>query len=53
VRRPILMVAMILASWPMSALAADDPTASALILQGGDLFKRENYEGARAAFARA
>jgi tetratricopeptide (TPR) repeat protein len=47
------MVAMILASWPMSALAADDPTASALILQGGDLFKRENYEGARSAFAHA
>ena len=47
------MVAMILASWPTLALAADDPTASALILQGGDLFKRENYEGARAAFARA
>ena len=47
------MVAMILASWPTLALAADDPTASALILQGADLFKRENYEGARAAFARA
>jgi tetratricopeptide (TPR) repeat protein len=47
------MVAMLVASWPTLALAADDPTASALILQGGDLFKRENYEGARAAFARA
>src|ERR1019366_7509113 len=53
VRRRILMVAMILASWPTLALAADDTTASALILQGADLFKRENYEGARAAFARA
>jgi tetratricopeptide (TPR) repeat protein len=47
------MVAMILASWPTLVLAADDPAASALVLQGGDLFKRENYEGARAAFARA
>jgi tetratricopeptide (TPR) repeat protein len=47
------MAAIILASWPTLALAADDPTASALILQGADLFKRENYEGARAAFARA
>jgi len=53
VRRRILMVAMILASWPTLVLAADDPAASALVLQGGDLFKRENYEGARAAFARA
>jgi hypothetical protein len=44
---------MLVASWPTSGLAADDPTASALVLQGGDLFKRENYEGARAAFARA
>ncbi len=52
-RRRILMVAMILASWPTLVLAADDPAASALVLQGGDLFKRENYEGARAAFARA
>jgi hypothetical protein len=53
VRRRMLMVAMVLAFWPTSALAADDPTASALILQGADLFKREDYEGARAAFARA
>ena len=52
-RRRIVMVAMLVASWPTLALAADDPTASALILQGADLFKRENYEGARAAFARA
>jgi hypothetical protein len=44
---------MLVASWPKWALAADDPTASGLILQGADLFKRENYEGARAAFARA
>jgi hypothetical protein len=47
------MVAMLIASWPTLALAADDPTASSLVLQGGDLFRRENYEGARAAFARA
>jgi tetratricopeptide (TPR) repeat protein len=44
---------MLVASWPALALAADDPTATALVLQGGDLFKHENYEGARAAFARA
>lgn len=52
-RRRVLIVAIILASAPTLALAADNPTASALVLQGGDLFKRENYEGARAAFARA
>jgi tetratricopeptide (TPR) repeat protein len=53
VRYRIVFVAMLVASWPTLAFAADDPTASVLVLQGGDLFKRENYEGARAAFARA
>jgi len=53
VRHRIVLVAMLVASSPTVALAADDPTATALVLQGGDLFKRENYEGARAAFARA
>jgi hypothetical protein len=52
-RYRIAMVAMLVASWPTWALATEDPTASTLILQGGELFKRENYEGARAAFARA
>ena len=49
----IAMVAMIVAAWPTLALAADDPTASALIRQGADLFRHEDYEGARAAFGRA
>jgi hypothetical protein len=53
VRRRGLVIAMLLAFAPTLAFAADDPTASALVLQGGDLFKREDYEGARAAFARA
>lgn len=44
---------MLVALWPTLALAADEPTASALIRQGADHFKHEDYEGARAAFARA
>ena len=48
-----VLIVAVLALKPASALAADEPTASALIRQGADLFKREDYEGARAAFARA
>ncbi|MDP9149454.1 MAG: hypothetical protein M3O36_05880 [Myxococcota bacterium] len=44
---------MIVASSPTLALAADEPTATALIWQGADHFKHEDYEGARAAFSRA
>jgi tetratricopeptide (TPR) repeat protein len=39
------------ASWPAAALGANE--ANALLRQGAELFKREDYEGARAAFARA
>lgn len=41
------------AAWPTASLAADDPTPVALLDQGADLFRHGDYEGARAAFARA
>jgi hypothetical protein len=53
VRCGIALAAMIVAAWPTPALAADDAAASALLRQGADRFRREDYEGARAAFARA
>jgi hypothetical protein len=40
-------------SWPAAALASDEPTPNALLRQGAELFRHEDYEGARAAFARA
>jgi hypothetical protein len=49
----IVLVGMLLASWPTWAHASDEPTASGLIWLGADLFRHEDYEGARAAFARA
>jgi hypothetical protein len=52
-RLRIVLVLTIAAAWPTSALAADDASASALLRQGADLFRHEDYEGARAAFARA
>jgi len=42
---------IVVGSWPPAALGADE--ANALLRQGAELFKREDYEGARAAFARA
>jgi len=53
VRGHIVLAALIVVSWPASARAADEPTAAALIVQGADRFKHEDYEAARAAFARA
>jgi hypothetical protein len=47
----VLVAAMAACAWAPSARAADD--ANALVRQGAELFKHEDYEGARAAFARA
>ena len=52
-RGRIVLAAMLVVTWPTLALADGEPTASALIRQGADHFKHEDYEGARAAFARA
>ena len=49
----VVLAAILVGCWPTLALAADDPAARALIRQGANLFKHEDYEGARAAFARA
>jgi hypothetical protein len=46
-----LMAVVLATVWPTTSLAADDPVA--LLGQGTDLFRRADYEGARAAFARA
>ncbi len=40
-------------TWSHAAFAADEETANALIRNGADLYKHEDYEGARGAFARA
>jgi tetratricopeptide (TPR) repeat protein len=47
----VLLAIVLAGSWPAAAFAADD--ADALLRQGAELFKREDYAGARAAFARA
>ena len=49
----VLAAVALAAAWPMTSLAADNPTAVGLLAQGADLFRHEDYEGARAAFARA
>jgi hypothetical protein len=48
----VLAVAL-LAAWPSAAGAAGDATPNALVRKGAELFKNEDYEGARTAFARA
>jgi tetratricopeptide (TPR) repeat protein len=50
-KRWVLLATVLAWSWPAFALGADE--ANALLRQGAELFKREDYEGARAAFARA
>jgi hypothetical protein len=50
-KRCVLLAMILAASWPAAALGADE--ANAFLRQGAELFKREDYEGARAAFARA
>ncbi len=52
-KRRVLLAVIVAWSWTAPALATDEPTANALVRQGADLFKHENYEGARTAFARA
>jgi tetratricopeptide (TPR) repeat protein len=51
--RRAVMVFLLAVSWSAAALAADEPTPNALLRQGAELFKQQDYEGARAAFARA
>jgi hypothetical protein len=47
-------MALVLAcSWPLPSLAAEDPSPIALVRKGQEFFKQHDYEGARAAFARA
>ena len=50
-KRCVLLAMILAGSWPAAALGADE--ANALVRQGAELFKREDYEGARAAFGRA
>ena len=52
-KRCVLLVMILVGSWPAAALGADEATANALLRQGAELYKREDYDGARAAFARA
>jgi tetratricopeptide (TPR) repeat protein len=52
-RSRVLLPALLALSWPRWAIGADESTTSALIRDGAEHFKREDYEGARAAFARA
>ena len=48
------VMALVLAcSWPLPSLAAEDAAPNALVRKGAELFKQQDYEGARAAFARA
>jgi tetratricopeptide (TPR) repeat protein len=52
--KPYVFLAVALAAlWPASSQAADEPTSNAWLRQGAELFKKQDYEGARAAFARA
>jgi hypothetical protein len=48
------VIALALAcSWPLPALAAEDASPNAFVRKGAELFKQQDYEGARGAFARA
>jgi hypothetical protein len=52
--KPYVLLALGLAAlWPASSQAADEPTSNAWLRQGAELFKKQDYEGARAAFGRA
>ena len=52
--RALLLATLAVAcTWSRASLAADDDVANALLREGADLFKHEDYEGARGAFARA
>ena len=50
-KRGLLLAVVLTGSWPAAALGADDPKA--LVRQAAELFRSQDYEGARAAFARA
>ena len=52
-RALFLATLMVACTWSRASLAADDEVANALLREGADLFKHEDYEGARGAFARA
>jgi hypothetical protein len=52
-KRRVLLAILLAYSWPTSSQAADEPTSNALIREGAELFKHQDYEAARAAFARA
>jgi hypothetical protein len=53
-RRMRVLAALVAACvWSSAAHAGDEGTANAFLREGADLFKHENYEGARAAFAHA
>jgi hypothetical protein len=53
VRVRAVMAVALACSWPLPSLAAEDAAPNALVRQGAELFKQEDYEGARTAFARA
>jgi tetratricopeptide repeat protein len=52
-KRRAAFAILVACSWSSASFAADTESANALIRQGADLFKHEDYEGARAAFSRA
>jgi hypothetical protein len=49
----LLLALVVVWSWPAPLLAADEATPNALLRKGAELFKGQDYESARAAFARA
>ena len=54
VARACVLVALAVAcTWSRPSFGADDEVANALLREGAELFKHEDYEGARGAFARA
>jgi hypothetical protein len=52
-KAPLAVALLLATAWPSVALGADEGAANALLRQGADLFVHEEYEGARAAYARA
>jgi len=51
--RRVLMAVVFALLWPTGAVGAGESPANALIREGAEHFKHEDYEGARAAFVRA
>jgi hypothetical protein len=52
-RARVFAVLAVACTWSSETLGADEATANALLREGAELFKHEDYEGARGAFARA